>query len=597
MLPRILSHNLIKRTELEQIVQQNRKLEATIEEATKFIKEIERGNLDGVADAEMEGDSLMSSLVAMRSRLKLIAEEERERNWVTEGLARFSEILRTQNDSLNTMADRIITGLVKYMEANQAALYLVNKEDKKDLFIELISCYAYDRKKHLIKRVEIGEGLLGQAVLDKTTNYMTQVPGDYIKITSGLGEALPRNILIVPLKLNEEVYGLVEMASFQTMKGYQIEFMEKLSETIASMISAVQTTAHTQRLLNESQSYTEQLHSREEELQQNMEELSATQEAMLRTQEETTAERNKLSAILDSAVDAIVTIDERGRIESVNKSFHRLFGYSVQEIIGQNIKVIVPSPHHENHDQYLKNYLSTGSAKIIGQTRQMEGRRKDGSVFHVELAVNVATIGNRRVFTGILRDVTERHNAENERQLQTEQLKAQEEELRQNMEELSAQQEAMVTQMDEISKLKGDLEVREQVFGYTTILSEADEFGTITYVNDKLCQVSQYRRDELVGKPHNIFRHPDMPKELFKEFWKTIKGRQVFKGIVKNQAKDGSAYWVDATIVPIMGNDGKIVKYVGARYHITDESFAVELYNKQALALNLRLLPLEAKEL
>jgi PAS domain S-box-containing protein len=129
--------------------------------------------------------------------------------------------------------------------------------------------------------------------------------------------------------------------------------------------------------------------------------------------------------------------------------------------------------------------------------------------------------------------------------------------------------------------------VREDVFALTTILSEADVFGTITLVNNKLIEVSKYSREELIGKPHSIFRHPDMPSELFKLFWDTIKQGKVFKGIIKNRAKDGTHYWVDATIVPVKDASGKIIKYIGARYHITDDSFAEHFYNLQAVRLNL----------
>src|SRR5690606_38092275 len=141
-----------------------------------------------------------------------------------------------------------------------------------------------------------------------------------------------------------------------------------------------------------------------------------------------------------------------------------------------------------------------------------------------------------------------------ETQVQAEQMRAQEEEMRQNMEELSATQEEMhraqrrsEEALEEMKAkeaqaliVKANLEIREQLFGLTTILSESDTYGNITYVNDKLCHVSKYNREELIGKPHNIFRHEDMPAELFKKFWETIKKGEVFRGIIKNKAKDGS---------------------------------------------------------
>ncbi|HEY9049801.1 MAG TPA: PAS domain-containing protein [Ohtaekwangia sp.] len=167
-----------------------------------------------------------------------------------------------------------------------------------------------------------------------------------------------------------------------------------------------------------------------------------------------------------------------------------------------------------------------------------------------------------------------------ESQHQTEQLQSQEEEMRQNMEELKAMQEQITRQLEENIRVKQELEVRERVLGLTTILSESDLYGTITFANEKFCEVSQYRLEELIGKPHNLVRHADMPKEIFKLMWKTIRQGKAFRGIVKNRKKDGSHYWVDATIVPILDH-GVPVKYIGARYHIKDEALALKLYEQQ----------------
>lgn len=116
------------------------------------------------------------------------------------------------------------------------------------------------------------------------------------------------------------------------------------------------------------------------------------------------------------------------------------------------------------------------------------------------------------------------------------------------------------------------------VLGVTTILSEADLHGNIIYVNDKLCEVSQYSREELLGKPHSIFRHPDMPKELFKKLWNALKAGKDFRAVIKNRKKDGSHYWVDATIMPVKNEEGKIYKYISSRYHITNDKYAAALF-------------------
>jgi two-component system sensor kinase FixL len=120
----------------------------------------------------------------------------------------------------------------------------------------------------------------------------------------------------------------------------------------------------------------------------------------------------RLRSILESAVDGIVVIDARGRIESVNPAAERLFGYGASELTGQNVNVLMPSPYHEEHDRYMARYLSSGVARIIGIGREVTGRRKDGTTFPLHLSVGEMVIGGERKFTGLLHDLTARVKAE-----------------------------------------------------------------------------------------------------------------------------------------------------------------------------------------
>ncbi len=125
-----------------------------------------------------------------------------------------------------------------------------------------------------------------------------------------------------------------------------------------------------------------------------------------------TAER--LRAILETAVEGIITIDERGRMESVNPAAERIFGYKASELLGRNVSLLMPSPDRERHDSYLANYLRTGHAKIIGIGREVVGMRKDGTTFPLDLAVSEVRLPERRLFTGFVRDITERKRLEQE---------------------------------------------------------------------------------------------------------------------------------------------------------------------------------------
>ncbi|MDI3282327.1 PAS domain S-box protein [Polyangium sp. 15x6] len=124
----------------------------------------------------------------------------------------------------------------------------------------------------------------------------------------------------------------------------------------------------------------------------------------------------RLRAIVDTAVDGIITIDERGTIETMNPAAERMFGYGADELIGQNIKTVMPEPYRTEHDTYLANYLRTGVRKIIGIGRKVRGRRKEGTEFPLELAVSEFFVGERRFFAGVIRDITEREAAEAERE-------------------------------------------------------------------------------------------------------------------------------------------------------------------------------------
>jgi PAS domain S-box-containing protein len=122
----------------------------------------------------------------------------------------------------------------------------------------------------------------------------------------------------------------------------------------------------------------------------------------------------RLRAILETAVEGIITIDERGIIESFNLAAERIFGYRAREVIGKNVSILMPSPHREQHDTYLGNYLRTGHAKIIGIGREVVGRRKNGTAFPMDLSVSEVRLADRRLFTGFIRDITERKHLEKE---------------------------------------------------------------------------------------------------------------------------------------------------------------------------------------
>jgi PAS domain S-box-containing protein len=122
---------------------------------------------------------------------------------------------------------------------------------------------------------------------------------------------------------------------------------------------------------------------------------------------------------------------------------------------------------------------------------------------------------------------------------------------------------------------------------HITLFSETDSSGTIIFANEEFCRVSKYTQEELLGRKHNIVRHPDMPAKFFDILWRTIRAGKVFKGIIKNRAKDGSHYWVQAIIMPVINNNNQVIKYISVRHLIRDEEQAEELFQQQADQLHL----------
>lgn len=250
-----------------------------------FAEELIKGNLNAVLEVS-EDDELGKSMLNMKTELNKSYERERQDKFLNTGLAEVGDILRSNMNNAQQMYDQLIAKLIKILNANQGGLYILEGEADNDPHLKLKSHYAYERKKFHEQRVEIGNGLLGQTFLERKTCYLTNVPQNYTTVTSGLGQATPNTLLIVPLIYNDDIVGVVEIASFAAFKDFEILFVEKVGEGIASTILTVKNNEQTHSLLENTRIQTEKLKQQEEEMRQNLEELAATQEEMSRKEAE-----------------------------------------------------------------------------------------------------------------------------------------------------------------------------------------------------------------------------------------------------------------------------------------------------------------------
>ena len=361
--------------ELAPVIVAANTLSHNLQRASEFAHHIGDGDVNYDFKAVGENDVLGNSLLQMRQKLKEINQEDALRNWSTAGLAKFADILR-RNDDYRELAGLIVSDLVKYTKSNQGGMFIVNQDNEDDTHLELIACYAFERKKYLQKRVEIGTGLVGQCYLEQRTIFMKDVPQSYVNITSGLGGANPSSLLIVPLKVNGEIEGVLEIASFKDYQPHEIEFVEKVGEIIASTISNARINDRTRRLLEESQQHSEELRAQEEEMRQNMEEMQATQEQMHRqteemrkVQENLNLEKSMFNVLMEYLPDRITYKDRQSRILRINQAKAAKFKMSPEEMVGKTDYDFFSKEHADKAFHEEQELIRTGTPILDKEER------------------------------------------------------------------------------------------------------------------------------------------------------------------------------------------------------------------------------------
>jgi PAS domain-containing protein len=338
-LPTIREHH--GKDEFSRMLRSLRLFNSHIHRLMEFAHSVAQNNFN-VQATMFEGQGpIAASLVSMRDGLQAANLAETRRTWSSQGLAELGELIRRQENG-ETLYDKALSFIVKYLSASQGVLYIIDDRGEN---LEQAAAYAYGKKKHTTAVVGIGEGLVGQAFLEKGIIHLKQVPADYVRITSGLGEALPRELMISPLVSNGEVYGVLEIASFRPQEQHQIEFLKKISEELAVIIQSTRVNTKTQRLLQDSQQQAEELKAQEEEMRQNMEELQATQEGMNRVLKDVQNKEAVFQGTLEALPMPVVIFDEQYTILQLNRSMRRIYASQGRNVeIGANLSTLSKVP-------------------------------------------------------------------------------------------------------------------------------------------------------------------------------------------------------------------------------------------------------------
>ncbi|WPP49864.1 PAS domain-containing protein [Catalinimonas niigatensis] len=584
---RLFPFTFVKKSKLKQIAEEYAALQSQVTAAADFISEIEKGNLEAQYDEEEHlsekatDDQLSNSLISLRKQMVKVSLEERQRNWVAETRSKFIDILRSSDNNLKELAEGIICNLVKYLSANQGGLYLVNDDDANDVYVELLACYAYERKKYISQRIEIGHGLVGQIILEKESMYLTEIPENYLKITSGLGQSTPRYLLIVPLKLEEKVFGAIEIASFHPIKTHEIEFTEQLGESIASTISNVKNNYQTRRLLEETQQQAEEMRAQEEEVRQNMEELSATQEDMQRIMKEVQGNEAFMKGLIDSTNDSIITIDKDYKIITCNKSTSETYKTSGLEVgKGFDIFELFQDEQKAKYKAFYDRALK-GEFFEVTEKYQYGDRIQHFTVTYSPLRdekgeiVGAACFGKDVTEMIIAKEKTEKLLAES--QQQAEEMKAQEEELLQNMEELSATQEEIERKSNEVeSRIKA---IDES--GFASI--EFDLNGNIIIANANFLKLMDYQLEDIQGKHHRIFvTDVYAESEEYKQFWEMLKNGKSQNGEYERLGNNNKRVFIQGSYSVILDHQGRPKSVIKLAADITAAKQTLEEVEQQA---------------
>lgn len=475
-------------------------------------------------------DSVVQSLIQIRQEQLRHEEDERRRHWKSEGLAKFGEILRTNDQDLEKISNTILRELVKYIGANQGGLFVAQEEDGQR-YMDMLACYAYDRKKFIEKRVEEGQGLLGQVMLEKDMIYITDVPSEFVRITSGLGESTPTNILIVPLILNEEFYGAIEIAAFEMFEAYQKEFLLEVASNIASAIATVKNSEHTQKLLEDSQKLASELSTAEEEMRQNMEELQATQEEMKRKQ----SEIDGLFGAIDST-QVLIELSLDGELLKANNRLLGLLGCTAENFgniayklyEGTNILKTVGEGAHETREVCIKDCQDEDIWLMANYSPVRNG---EGQIYKILI---------------LAQDITEKRQKEKE--FETLSLVAD-----------NTNNSVLITNKDR----------------------------QVEYVNQGFTRLTGYTLEEMKGKvPGHVLQGADTDQETVARIREKLdKNEPIFEEIL-NYTKSGESYWISMAINPVTNNAGEVYKYISIQADITDTKSKAMDHKYQLEAIN-----------
>lgn len=297
--------------------------EISIDSVRIFAEQIGEGKLNSEIKLADGDENLTSAMIRMRDNLRKTEEEEKNRQWNVEGLADLAEVLRAYSTK-EELSYHVLVFLIKKIRAIQGAFYFIELDKNEKAFINLASCYSYDRKKFEHKTFKFGEGLVGQSAFEMEYIYRTEIPNDYSHFTSGLlGDKKPKSLFILPLISNEKLFGLIEFASLNTIEPLEITYLKEVSVVIAQTLFNLSVNEQTSKLLDD-----------------------------------VNKSHKLMQALLVNASEVITIYEKDATVRYVSPSIENIFGYTAEELVGRPGTSLIHRKGKETFEKLISDILT-----------------------------------------------------------------------------------------------------------------------------------------------------------------------------------------------------------------------------------------------
>ncbi len=490
----------------------------------------------------------LNSFLAETRKVEIEKQKEQERLlWLNEGLSKFIEILKYQVIEIKDLAYKITSQIVEYINAAEGGFFIVQTDDETgEKYLELLAAYSMHKEKLVRRKIPFGVGFVGRVAIEKQTLYLTEIPETYTKISTALGYAKPKSIAVLPLLFNEEVIGVIELASFSFLSELQLEFLERISENISANLAMWRASQQTAKLLKETREQAKIQQEQQQTLQQHLKELEKLREES----EQREIELNSIIKAVDTTA-LLAEYDVNGYIISANNRFLTTLGLSEAQIIGKHHKQFT------SFDVNSQEYRTFWSDLLEGKTKRFieSFNINDETIWLSQNYVPILDKENK-VFKilNIAIDITEN--------------KILERQLRAQVKEVSKEARAVRKEQRKIRREREEFIAKENA--YMAVIKGAEKYvghvefsidGLILYVNDTFAEYLNLDKELLLEKNIKDFINTK-ELETFKLALETIKKGGEYSNKISFYDSKHELVEIEYTLMAAMNTKNKVEKII-----------------------------------